>query len=116
MKEVFSYQTVVALMAYSFLAFHSVAYDQNIAVFLSFPVIPRTPENYQPPIYFTGGFGLDPGKIGTIFTIYGVSSAVIQFILYPVLVDRFGVLRTFHFCCKFLPSHSAPLEHLLTIG
>lgn len=104
MKEIFTYQTVVTLLAYASLAFHSVAYDQNITVFLSSPVVPRTPENYRPPFYFTGGFGLDPGKIGTILTIYGVTSAAIQFILYPALVGRFGVLRTFHVCCK--PCHT----------
>ncbi|OAA81664.1 Major facilitator superfamily domain, general substrate transporter [Akanthomyces lecanii RCEF 1005] len=103
MSEIFSYQTVIALLAYSFLAFHSVAYDQNITVFLSTPVIPRTPDNYKPPLYFNGGFGLDPGTIGTIFTIYGVTSAAVQFILYPALVARYGVLRTFHFCSIFLP-------------
>ncbi|KAJ3493188.1 hypothetical protein NLG97_g4893 [Lecanicillium saksenae] len=103
MAEIFTYQTVVTLLAYSFLAFHSVAYDQNITVFLSTPVAPRTPDTYKPPFYFNGGFGLDPGTIGTIFTIYGVTSAAVQFILYPALVARFGVLRTFHFCSIFLP-------------
>ncbi|XWW99706.1 hypothetical protein V2A60_007718 [Cordyceps javanica] len=108
-RDIFTYQTVVTLLAYSFLAFHSVAYDQNISVFLSTPVIPRTPDNYKPPLYFNGGFGLDPGTIGTIFTIYGVTSAAVQFILYPALVARWGVLRTFHFC-----SIALPLVYLIT--
>ncbi|ATY58964.1 Major facilitator superfamily general substrate transporter [Cordyceps militaris] len=103
LADIFSYQTVVTLLSYSFLAFHSVAYDQNITVFLSTPVIPRTPDNYRPPLYFNGGFGLDPGTIGTIFTIYGVTSAAVQFILYPALVARYGVLRTFHVCSIALP-------------
>ncbi|TQV98559.1 MFS transporter [Cordyceps javanica] len=90
-RDIFTYQTVVTLLAYSFLAFHSVAYDQNISVFLSTPVIPRTPDNYKPPLYFNGGFGLDPGTIGTIFTIYGVTSAAVQFILYPALVARWAI-------------------------
>ncbi|KAM3539011.1 hypothetical protein ARSEF1564_008059 [Beauveria bassiana] len=99
LREIFTYQTVVTLLSYSFLAFHSVAYDQNITVFLSTPVEPRTPDNYRPPLYFNGGFGLDPGTIGTIFIIYGVTSAAVQFILYPALVARFGVLRAFRACC-----------------
>ncbi len=109
MRDIFTYRTVVTLLAYSFLAFHSVAYDQNITVFLSTPVIPRTPDNFKPPFYFNGGFGLDPGTIGTIFTIYGVTSAAVQFILYPALVSRYGVLRTFHFSCTSVPA--PPLTH-----
>ncbi|OAA54447.1 Major facilitator superfamily domain, general substrate transporter [Cordyceps fumosorosea ARSEF 2679] len=101
--EVLTYQTMLALFSYSFLFFHSVSFDQNISVFLSTPVIPRTPDNYRPPFYFNGGFGLDPGTIGTIFVIYGITSAAIQFIVYPVLVTRFGVLCTFHVCSIFLP-------------
>ncbi|KGQ12006.1 putative membrane protein [Beauveria bassiana D1-5] len=103
LREIFTYQTVVTLLSYSFLAFHSVAYDQNITVFLSTPVEPRTPDNYRPPLYFNGGFGLDPGTIGTIFIIYGVTSAAVQFILYPALVARFGVLRAFRACSIALP-------------
>ncbi|KAM3565174.1 hypothetical protein ARSEF4850_001547, partial [Beauveria asiatica] len=103
LREIFTYQTVVTLLSYSFLAFHSVAYDQNITVFLSTPVVPRTPNNYRPPLYFNGGFGLDPGTIGTIFIIYGVTSAAVQFILYPALVARYGVLRAFRACSIALP-------------
>lgn len=101
MSEVFTYQTVINLFAYAFLAFHSVAYDQNIAVFLHYPVVERTPDNFAPPFYFTGGFGLEKGRIGTIFTIYGVTCGVIQFLFYPALVTRYGVLRCFRICCKF---------------
>lgn len=108
MSEIFTYQTTITLLAYSFIAFHSVAYDQNITVFLSTPVAPRTPDNYKLPFYFNGGFGLDPGTIGTIFTIYGVTSAAVQFILYPALVARFGVLHSFRFCCKLHPRPYSP--------
>lgn len=100
MKEVFTRQTVINLLAYSFLAFHSVAYDQVLTVFLNYPVIERTPENYNFPLYFTGGFGLSTGEIGTIFTLYGVTCGVIQFLAYPPLVTHFGVLRCFKLCCE----------------
>lgn len=100
MKEVFTPQTVINLASYTFLAFHSVAYDQNITVFLDYPVIPRTPENTKFPFYFTGGFGLDSGTIGTIFTVYGIACGLIQFILYPPLVSRFGVLNCYRVCSE----------------
>jgi hypothetical protein len=100
-RDVFTYQTAVNLAAYTFLAFHSVAYDQNIPVFLSYPVQKHTPENTKLPFYFTGGFGLDPGEIGTIFTIYGITCCVVQFLAYPPLAKHFGVLRCLRFTCKW---------------
>ncbi|OAQ76089.1 MFS transporter [Purpureocillium lilacinum] len=103
MKDVFTRQTVINLAAYTFLAFHSVAYDQNITVFLNHPVEEHTPENTKLPFYFNGGFGLKSGKIGTIFTIYGITCGLIQFILYPPLVNRYGVLHCFRVCCVMLP-------------
>ncbi|KAM0260787.1 hypothetical protein ACHAQJ_002553 [Trichoderma viride] len=95
MKDVFSRQTTINLISYTFLAFHSVAYDQNITVFLDYPIIPRTPENTKFPFYFTGGFGLSSGTIGTLFTIYGVTCGLIQFLIYPPMVNRYGVLNCF---------------------
>ncbi|KAM0475024.1 hypothetical protein ACHAPX_007155 [Trichoderma viride] len=95
MKDVFSRQTTINLISYTFLAFHSVAYDQNITVFLDYPVIPRTPENTKFPFYFTGGFGLSSGTIGTLFTIYGITCGLIQFLIYPPMVNRYGVLNCF---------------------
>lgn len=100
MKEVFTPQTVINLLAYSFLAFHSVAYDQNITVFLNYPEMEHTPENTKLPFYFSGGFGLKAGEIGTIFTLYGIVCGLVQFLVYPPIVTRFGVLRCFRTCCK----------------
>ncbi|ODA76143.1 hypothetical protein RJ55_08426 [Drechmeria coniospora] len=103
LKEVFTRQTMINLAAYTFLAFHSVAYDQNITVFLNYPVMTHTPENTKLPFYFNGGFGLTSGRIGTIFTIYGVSCGLVQFMLYPPLVGRYGVLNCYKLCCIALP-------------
>ncbi|KAF4976636.1 hypothetical protein FZEAL_6729 [Fusarium zealandicum] len=102
-EKVFTRQTVINLVAYTFLAFHSVAYDQTLSVFLNYPVQEHTPENFKPPFYFSGGFGLEPGQIGTIFTLYGIVCGVIQFLLYPPFVTRFGVLRCFRVCCLIMP-------------
>ena len=55
------------------------------------------------PIFFTGGFGLDSGSIGTIFMGYGVVCGVVQFLLFPPLCARFGVLRCFRGCALAFP-------------
>lgn len=112
MSAVFTRQTVIALLVYSFLAFHSVAYDQNVTVLLNYELVERrTPANTRLPFYFTGGFGLSSGRIGTIFTLYGITGGLIQFLVYPPLVSRFGVLRCLKICreptSSLLPSPSS---------
>ena len=99
-REVFTRETVINLVAYTFLAFHSVAYDQNLPVFLNHPKIRDVGATVRLPFSFQGGFGLTSGEIGTIFTCYGVACGLIQFLIYPTLVSRYGVLRCFRVCCK----------------
>ena len=113
MSEVFTKQTSINLVAYAFLAFHSVAWDQNVTVFLNYPKLEHTPENTKFPFYFNGGFGLTSGEIGTIFTCYGIACGLIQFLMYSPLVTRFGVLRCFRACCKFhLEQKSFPIVRM----
>jgi len=44
------------------------------------------------PLKFAGGFGIDSRRIGAIFTIFSVTSMLAQFLLFPVLARRWGVL------------------------
>ncbi|KAI0861307.1 major facilitator superfamily transporter [Xylaria cubensis] len=103
MSAVFTRQTVINLVAYTFLALHSVAFDQVLPVFLNYPVQEHTRENTFPPLFFSGGFGLNSGRIGTIFTLYGIMSGAIQFVLFPALCARFGVLGCFRVCVLLFP-------------
>ncbi|OAQ66851.1 MFS transporter [Pochonia chlamydosporia 170] len=107
--EIFTQQSVLIMLAYFFLAFHSVAYDQNVTVFLNYPVMKHTPENTKLPFYFNGGFGLESGRIGTIFMLYGITCGLVQFILFSPMVTRWGVLKCYKACCVVMP-----LVYLLT--
>lgn len=102
-KDAFTRQTVINLASYTILAFHSVAFDQVVPVFLNYPKQKQTSDNMRFPFYFRSGFGLESGEIGTIFTLYGITCGLIQFILYPSLVSRYGVLRCFRVCSVILP-------------
>jgi hypothetical protein len=104
--EVFTPQTSINLLAYTFLALHSVAYDQVLPVFLNYPRVTPDASNTHLPFQFTGGFGLSSDKIGTIFTVYGVSCGVVQFFLFPTLCARFGVLN-----CYRAASTCPPFPH-----
>ncbi|OLN80994.1 putative membrane protein YCR023C-like protein 10 [Colletotrichum chlorophyti] len=103
MNEVFTSQTCINLLCYTFLALHSVAYDQVLPVFLNYPRQVHTPENTHLPFQFSGGFGLGSDRIGTIFTIYGITCGVIQFFVFPPLCNYFGTLRCFRACALTFP-------------
>ncbi|KAF6838620.1 major facilitator superfamily transporter [Colletotrichum plurivorum] len=103
MREVFTSQTTINLICYTFLALHSVAYDQVLPVFLNYPEQKHTPENTSLPFQFSGGFGLGSDRIGTIFTIYGITCGLIQFFVFPPLCNYFGVLRCFRACALTFP-------------
>ncbi|KAG9507738.1 hypothetical protein J7337_001293 [Fusarium musae] len=57
-ERVITRATAMNLLIYTLLAFHSVAYDQILSVFLRHPVEEHTPENTSFPFYFSGGFGM----------------------------------------------------------
>ncbi|KAI1844856.1 hypothetical protein JX266_009084 [Neoarthrinium moseri] len=103
MKDVFTRQSVINLVAYTFLALHSVAYDQVLPVFLNYPREERDVASFRLPFVFSGGFGLNSGSIGTIFTVYGIVCGLIQFLLFPPLCSYFGVLNCFKACAVTFP-------------
>lgn len=45
------------------------------------------------PLRFTGGFGINSRRIGAIFTLYSIACMLFQFLLFPPITRRFGVLR-----------------------
>jgi hypothetical protein len=94
-QEIFTPQTSINLLAYTFLALHAVAYDQVLPVFLNYPRVVPDETNTHLPFKFTGGFGLSSDKIGTIYTVYGIACGVVQFFLFPTLCARFGVLTCY---------------------
>ncbi|KXX74686.1 Protein ZINC INDUCED FACILITATOR-LIKE 1 [Madurella mycetomatis] len=103
LKDVFGVQTSINLLSYTFLALHSVAYDQVLPVFLNYPRVVPDETNTRLPFKFTGGFGLSSDRIGTIYTIYGILCGVVQFFLFPWLCARFGVLKCYRTAMLIFP-------------
>ena len=104
LREIFTVRTTINLISYTFLALHSVAYDQVLPVFLNYPRVVPDETNSHLPFQFTGGFGLSSDKIGSIYTVYGVACGVVQFFLFPTLCARFGVLRCYR-AASMSPPH-----------
>jgi MFS family permease len=99
-RDVFSPQSSVNLLAYCILALHAVTYDQLLPVFMHLPV---ERQGVSLPFKFAGGFGLESGRIGVIFTAYGIFSMVCQFTLFPVLTQRYGALFCMRACTFVFP-------------
>ncbi|KAI6366712.1 hypothetical protein MCOR25_005079 [Pyricularia grisea] len=102
-RDIFTYSTVMNLICYTFLAMHSVAFDQLLPVFLHHPHQKSTPENTSLPFRFSSGFGLSSDKIGAIFMIYGIVCGLIQFIMFPPLCNYFGVLKCYRAAALMFP-------------
>jgi MFS family permease len=66
--ELFHYQTNLTLLSYTILALHGIAYDQLLPVMMH---LPAKRGHVDLPLKFSGGFGLESGRIGLLFTIYG---------------------------------------------
>ena len=97
-RDVFTRQSVINLICYTFLALHSVAYDQMLPIFMHLSRKESNQRNTQLPFKFSGGFGLSLGRIGTLFTMYGVFACFVQFLVFPPVARRFGVLKCFKAC------------------
>lgn len=105
MRDVFTRNVTINLVAYTFLALHSVAADQLLPVFLHHPRQVPDADNTHLPFHFSGGFGLNANSIGMISTIYGLACGIIQFFLFPPVCSRLGA-RT---CFKVGSKHFRPL-------
>lgn len=127
-REIFTPQSNINLLAYTLLALHSIAYDQLLPVFMHYPSLldhheqqqqqtaqvsqsssfPGLIDNTPPPAYhhplkFTGGFGIDSGRIGLLFMVIAGLGMLIQFLAFPPLCSRYGVLNNFKFVCVLFP-------------
>ncbi|KAF2280647.1 MFS general substrate transporter [Westerdykella ornata] len=102
-REVLSYQTTLNLVAYTFLALYTVAYDQLLPVFMHHPPQSLDDPNVSLPLKFAGGFGIGSRRIGAMFTVFAVTSTINQFFIFPSLARRLGVLRCLRIAFLIFP-------------
>ncbi|SZF05954.1 unnamed protein product [Blumeria hordei] len=109
LSEVLNRQSTLNLISYTFISMQNVSYDQILPIFMHNPRLP--PPNPLPflPLKFSGGFGIDSSRIGTLFTIYGIFGCLIQFFVFPSTARRFGVLNCYKWCAIIFP-----IIHLVT--
>ncbi|KAF2822624.1 MFS general substrate transporter [Ophiobolus disseminans] len=101
--DVLTYQTTLNLVVYTILALYTAAYDQLLPVFMHHPSQSLDDPNVQLPLKFAGGFGIDSRRIGEIFTFFAVSSVIWQFLLFPPIARRLGVLNCLRLAFLIFP-------------
>lgn len=103
MSEVFTRQSVLYLAVYSILSLHSTTSDQLLPIFLHRPRQDINSPEVHLPLKFAGGFNLDSGRIGTLFTLYGLCAGVVQFLIFPPVARKYGVLNCYKCCAVVFP-------------
>ncbi|POS82669.1 hypothetical protein EPUL_005227 [Erysiphe pulchra] len=101
--EVFTWQTSLNLLVNAFIFMHNVSYDQLLPILMHNSPTRSSKSHGIFPIKFSGGFGLESSRIGTLFTIYGILSCFVQFLLFPPTARRFGVHKCLKTCAIIFP-------------
>lgn len=101
--EVFTRQSILNLAVYATLSLHSTTSDQLLPIFLHRPRQDINAPEVHLPFKFSGGFDLASGRIGTLFTLYGLCSGVVQFLIFPPVARKYGVLRCYKCCAVVFP-------------
>ncbi|KAJ5085880.1 glutamate carboxypeptidase [Penicillium argentinense] len=97
-------QSVLVLISYTLVSGCGMAFDSVFPVFLHWPVQEfKNNPVVEFPFKFASGFGIDAQTIGLFYTIIGIAGMIIQFVCFPPIVQRFGVLRCFKVAAVSMP-------------
>ncbi|KAK4176709.1 major facilitator superfamily domain-containing protein [Triangularia setosa] len=100
--RVFSKAVIVVIISYGILAFHTMAFDSLLPVFLSTNP-PEKPIPTTLPFKFADGFGWDTQTIGFILSVQGVYSLASTRLLFPFVANKIGALRLFKIMSVLYP-------------
>ncbi|KAK4662766.1 hypothetical protein QC763_603430 [Podospora pseudopauciseta] len=100
--KVFSRAVIMVIISYGILAFHTMAFDSLLPVFLSTSP-PATEIPAKLPFKFADGFGWDTQTIGFILSVQGVYSLASTRLLFPFVANKIGALRLFKIMSVLYP-------------
>lgn len=123
-SHIFTPQSTLVLISYTLVSGLGMAFDSVFPVFLHWPVqeLENNPA-VELPFKFASGFGIgmysespktyfrtnniindiDAQTIGLFYTVSGIAGMIIQFLCFPPIVQRFGVLRCFKMAAISMP-------------
>jgi hypothetical protein len=76
---------------------------QLLPVFMHHPIQLDSDPAISLPLKFAGGFGLESRRIGIIFTVFAITSTLCQFLVFPPVARRLGILRCLRIAFLIFP-------------
>ena len=99
----FTSQSILVIIAYTFLSLHELAFEGLLPIFVHYPRISHDTSDTRLPFKFTGGFGLTSGRIGFIWALYGICALFIRIFVFTPVAYHYGVLNCFKACALTYP-------------
>lgn len=100
-KEVaFTPQVISVIVANFIISLHSVAYNEFLPVFLESSF---DKDNLSFPFKISGGFGLNPDYIGTLFSSTGIMGMLIILLVFPIIDRKLGTINGFRLSLSIFP-------------
>ena len=98
-------QVVLQILSVSLLAFHKVASDTLIPVFLANASAESERRSLVKHSFLelSGGFGMDTATISNVLLTQAVVAIVSQLVAVPYIIKRFGALRTYRWTTFIFP-------------
>ncbi|KAE8408639.1 major facilitator superfamily domain-containing protein [Aspergillus pseudonomiae] len=107
--SIVSPQPILLLLISGAMSMHTVAFDSLFPVLLDYPVqhLKGNPDVHL-PFKFSSGLGLDTSEMGLFYSIVGVSSMIVQLVIFPWAARKYGILQ-----CLRLASTVFPMLYLV---
>lgn len=99
-RAIFTPQVVATILAYFFIAFHSLIFSEFMPVFLASPM---HADKLQFPWVLKGGLGWQTESIGRILSTTGVFGCVFVLGLFPIIDKHLGTVKGFRLATSVFP-------------
>ena len=104
LQKPYTMQIILQILSVSILAYHKIASDTLIPVFLASPSPQfEADRNSIPLLNLSGGFGMSTTSIGNILLAQAVIATIAQLAVVPIIIERFGALRTYRWTLFTFP-------------
>ncbi|CZS94078.1 uncharacterized protein RAG0_04109 [Rhynchosporium agropyri] len=100
-KSAYDFQVILQILAVSLLAFHKVASDAIVPIFLASHSIEDV--SSPNPFKFSVGFGFTMPQIANVLLTQAIVAIFSQAVIVPRFIDHFGTLKTFRWALFTLP-------------
>ncbi|KAH6659489.1 major facilitator superfamily domain-containing protein [Truncatella angustata] len=94
-SKIFTRPVILNVAAFGILAFHTMTYDSLFPTFLSTPHVEKP--TVQLPFKFADGLAMPQQEVGIILSVQGIYALLLNVLVVPWAISRFGPLRLFRF-------------------